>query len=136
MHLSLRPEDRVAQTIPNALVGSDDLLLKITVPKRTGRKRKRGSDGPWIQDDKHQDAALSSDASTVLRSMRDNPAKYAVAPVGKIRGAHRFRGKSRLKGVRTYHMLRFSGLPDFQYSATGSSLAGSLRDHFLPLKCM
>src|SRR5262249_19518210 len=41
---SLRPDDPFAKTVPAGPVSTGNVLLKITVPKMTGRKRKRGSD--------------------------------------------------------------------------------------------
>jgi general transcription factor 3C polypeptide 5 (transcription factor C subunit 1) len=46
--VSLRPDDALAKPVMSNTVKTNNLLLKVTVPKRTGRKRKRGSDGPFL----------------------------------------------------------------------------------------
>jgi len=91
-------------TSHNAL--THNIVLKVTVPKRTGRKRKRGTDGPWIED---QDARVSVDdpnappdllsrdrldAPRVLRrKLQDNVGEYTVEPIGVINNTHRYRGR-------------------------------------------
>lgn len=82
-----------------------NVVLKVTVPKRTGRKRKRGSDGPWQGDVEIPDVAAASegkeqvasvgrqDEPKVLRKkLADNVGKYEVEAVGVVRHTHRFRG--------------------------------------------
>lgn len=83
---------------------SHDVVLKITVPKRTGRKRKRGTDGPWEGDVELTDEgqpraddgvscyARLDDPKIVRRKMVDNIGNYHVEAVGVIRSTHRFRG--------------------------------------------
>ena len=111
------------------LVQTQDLLLKITVPKRTGRKRKRGSDDPF----RHScDAPSSSTAAnpgssgqppaqgitedgSLIRSMRDNPERTTIDPVGLINQTHRFRS-----------------LPDFVQSTADSPFMQKLQETILP----
>lgn len=64
------------------------------MPKRTGRKRKRGSAGPFVADD-HAGTRNSTyvDAATMFRSLRDNATKYDVAVAGMIDETHRFRSR-------------------------------------------
>lgn len=89
---------------------SSNILLKITVPKRTGRKRKRGSDDPYTLDTSGTavdaaDETVGRSESTELRShsrldnpkhllrvLRDNEGKYEIEPVGTINATHRYRG--------------------------------------------
>ncbi|KAJ9139400.1 Transcription factor tau subunit sfc1 [Pleurostoma richardsiae] len=95
---------------------SNNVVLKITVPKRTGRKRKRGSDEPFQGDvqmtgsgveDVESEGVLSrsqlDDAKVLQRKLQDNVGRYKVEPVGMIRHTHRYRG-----------------LADFQYSLKSS----------------
>ena len=70
---------------------------------RTGRRRKRGSTGPWegevvMPDGNHTSAESNkaSDPNYVLRSIRDNPTKVSVVPVGTINESHRFRSEQTL----------------------------------------
>lgn len=75
------------------------------MPKRTGRKRKKGSNGPWQGDDKVSDidpALVSPEEQVCSRSRLDDPrllrakladnvGKYDVEAVGVIKQTHRFR---------------------------------------------
>jgi len=45
--VSLRPNDPLAKRMPSTAVETRNVLIKVTMPKRTGRKRKRGSDDPF-----------------------------------------------------------------------------------------
>lgn len=94
--LYLRPGNRDSKPIASFNSKTNNVLLKITVPKRTGRKRKRGSDGEWQAD---AEAPASSarllsdprDARRLARSMRDNSDRCQVEPIGSVRQTHRFR---------------------------------------------
>jgi general transcription factor 3C polypeptide 5 (transcription factor C subunit 1) len=83
-------------------VTTNNLLLKVTVPKRTGRKRKRGSLGPFLtgaeleltfnslSDSTHK---THVDTSTIYRSLQDNASTYKVSVAGVVDETHRFRSK-------------------------------------------
>lgn len=87
-------------------VKTSNLLLKVTVPKRTGRKRKRGSNRPFLsgsgvpQNGASVERVLLNpdmpfvEAKTVLRCLRDNVTKYGVELSGVVQETHRFRGKN------------------------------------------
>jgi len=91
-------------------VETRNVLLHITVPKRTGRRRKRGSNGPYLNPaavNNHQFKApknsrasdlprvrLDDSTKHLLRSLQDNKDSYEAKPVGVIEHTHRFRGKS------------------------------------------
>ena len=101
---SLRPDDPFAKTVPAGLVSTGNVLLKITVPKMTGRKRKRGSDELFQFHSSHHAKEPSSidQGSTLIREKRherllralsDNPTTYTVTPVGPIKETYRFRCK-------------------------------------------
>jgi general transcription factor 3C polypeptide 5 (transcription factor C subunit 1) len=86
-------------------------LLKITVPKRTGRKRKRGSDEHFTLDETAaavEEACKSKgDDKTpnlrshsrldhpkcILRTLKDNVGKYQIEAIGSIDQTHRYRGE-------------------------------------------
>lgn len=74
---------------------SNNILLKVTVPKWTGRKRKRGSDEPFRDAYPTTDPARAQrrSAKDLLRSLRDNVGKYQVEAVGRVDRTHVFRGK-------------------------------------------
>lgn len=82
-----------------------NVVLKLTVPKRTGRKRKRGSDDPWQGDVAVSDAGDSTNASQSVvsrarldepkllrRRLVDNADTYKVEAIGVVNHTHRFRG--------------------------------------------
>lgn len=83
-----------------------NVVLKMTVPKRTGRKRKRGTDEPWQGDVQVTDADSPSSAPSegvcsdsrlddpglLRRKLADNVGGYQVQAVGTIKQTHRYRG--------------------------------------------
>ena len=72
---------------------ANNILLKVTVPKRTGRKRKRGSDEPFVDTVPVADfGPQRRKARDVVRSLSDNVGKYQVEPAGLINRTHVFRG--------------------------------------------
>ncbi|KAF1943996.1 hypothetical protein EJ02DRAFT_372552 [Clathrospora elynae] len=127
--VSLRPDDPFAKRLLSTPVRTNNLLLRVTVPKRTGRKRKRGSSGPFLTEDEIEvngnGVASSSkstnknyvDAWTIYRSIQDNASAYMVALAGVIDETHRFRN-----------------MPDLQYTASHNDAMVGLRDHVLSKK--
>jgi len=115
LEVSFRPEDVMSKTIAAHKVGVNQILLKVTVPKRTGRKRKRGTNGPFLSESEIQNGQSSKkeglQADTVLQSLIDNPNNYRVEAVGQIKENHRFRS-----------------FPDFQYSTYRNKLMEHLRE--------
>ncbi|KAI9886982.1 MAG: tau 95 subunit of transcription factor TFIIIC [Watsoniomyces obsoletus] len=97
--LFLRPDDPICKPLEGKAVESNDVLLKITVPRRTGRKRKRGSLGPYegtttannVGTSTVPSLARQDDPRYLLRSMRDNVTRYKVEAVGMVRKTYRFR---------------------------------------------
>lgn len=92
--LSLRPADRMARTIGAGVVPGNNLLLKIDVPKRTGRKRKRGSRDPFRTDQELAELDQShkpSQTDRLVGAIQDNPDKLEFRVVGPIVRTHRFR---------------------------------------------
>lgn len=92
--LAIHPADRMARTIGAAVVPGNNLLIKVDVPKCTGRKRKRGSKDPF-----RTDAELAqinpdhkpSQTDSNVRSIQDNAEKLKFSVIGPIIGTHRFR---------------------------------------------
>lgn len=80
--LSFRPQDSTSKTVIANKKSANNVLLKITVPVRTGRKRKRGSHGPWMEDV----AALTTkgDASHLVNAMADNANSYKVTALSTV----------------------------------------------------
>ncbi|KAL8971793.1 MAG: hypothetical protein Q9183_000885 [Haloplaca sp. 2 TL-2023] len=120
--LFLHPEDQFRRPVTSYNNKTANVLVKVTVPRRTGRKRKRGSQGDWV-DDNHQPSdkpkLLSGpeDARRLLRSLRDHVGSYQVQPLGSIQQAHRFRR-----------------LPDFVWSTENSVFVDQLREKILPFE--
>lgn len=84
---------------------SHNVVFKVTVPRRTGRKRKRGSDGPWVGEVDEITPNEGGSPSSTLRSqakldepkilrrkMQDNVDRYRAEVVGVIKHTHRYRG--------------------------------------------
>lgn len=101
--LFLHPENRMSKSISSANVTSENLLLQITVPKRTGRRRKKGSLDPFRSQPESEGSVASDradvlykDANYVMKSLQDNPQTCRVDIVGRINNTHRFRGKHTL----------------------------------------
>ncbi|KAL8689807.1 MAG: hypothetical protein Q9218_004601 [Villophora microphyllina] len=120
--LFLCPEDPVARPIDSFNTKTSNVLLKITVPKRTGRKRKRESGGEWqewVSGSSSQRRLLSDpqDARRLFQSLRDNPDRYQIQPVGMIVHTHRFRR-----------------LPDFVWSAAESTFMTKMKEQILPFE--
>ncbi|KAF2024537.1 hypothetical protein EK21DRAFT_78495 [Setomelanomma holmii] len=129
LSLSLRPDDPFAKRLLSTAVTTNNLLLKVTVPKRTGRKRKRGSDGPFLSPEEIENSSNGSsngshsskqphvDATTIYRSLQDNASKYKVSLVGVLDETHRFRT-----------------MPDLQYAAVRNGTMVDLKNHIMPMR--
>jgi general transcription factor 3C polypeptide 5 (transcription factor C subunit 1) len=103
--VSLRPDDPFAKRLLSTPVRTNNLLFKVTVPKRTGRKRKRGTSGPFLTEDEiasHGNPVANGstlnnktyvDARTIYRSLQDNASTYKVALAGVVDETHRFRSE-------------------------------------------
>lgn len=101
----LNPESPFCKPLMSHNVKSHNVVLKVTVPKRTGRKRKKGSDGPWEGDVEIQDSEETASASqkigsqarlddpkSLKRKLEDNVGQYRVEAAGTVTHTHRFRG--------------------------------------------
>ncbi|KAF3770984.1 hypothetical protein M406DRAFT_226956, partial [Cryphonectria parasitica EP155] len=101
----LHPQDPTSRPMMSHYAPSHNVVFKITVPRRTGRKRKRGSDEPWQGDvdelteglDKSSSPAFRSKAQldepkSLRRKLQDNAGKYQAEAVGIIKHTHRYRG--------------------------------------------
>lgn len=135
--LVLRPGDFMARPIHSSSCPSNNVLLRVTVPKRTGRKRKRGSDAPFV--DVETEGAVEQPrrwkAKDMLRRLRDNPSKYTVDTIGRVERTHYFRGTSYLLARYSPHDEAdnaIAGLPDFVYSTTSSAFTKRFRECIVP----
>ncbi|KAI0150291.1 hypothetical protein GGR57DRAFT_202840 [Xylariaceae sp. FL1272] len=126
--LWFRPNNPTSKPIVSHHAATNNILLKITVPKRTGRKRKRDTGGPFLGDTEISDSdaavkhvvgstARQDHPQTILRKLQDNSDRYHVEAVGMIRDSHRYRG-----------------LADFQFAPKPDSFIKQVGDHLLPLQ--
>lgn len=93
----LRPEDAMARPLQSISSPANNILLQVTAPKRTGRKRKKGSDEPFRDDPAAvSDGPPRPTARELLQILRDNAGRYQVEPVGLVERTHVFRGMSTL----------------------------------------
>lgn len=80
---------------------TENVLLQVTVPKRTGRKRKRGSSEAFTwHGDRHEAEGIAvATPEAQLRSLQDNADNFAVRAVGVVEETHRFRGSLHFGGA-------------------------------------
>lgn len=105
--------DPAARAIISLQNDTDNLLLKFTLPKRTGRKRKRGSNDPFVEDP--SPSPSRRDASHLIQSLTDHPESYKVDVVGSIQSSHVWRT-----------------IPDFVYSVTNAPAMDEIKTKILP----
>lgn len=128
--LWFRPDNPTSKPVVSHHAATNNILLKITVPKRTGRKRKRGSDDPFTDDVDITNGAEATSADgkvssasrrdrpkSILRKMQDNLDDYEIDAVGKVEDTHRYRG-----------------LSDFQFANVKSSFLTKTAENLLPMK--
>jgi len=110
--LSFRPNDPAARTIIANKKNANNVLLQISVPQRTGRKRKRGSDDPWTK--VVMSESPKKDATYMVRSMADNMGKCNVTALSAISSMHIWRS-----------------MPDFAYSTTQLKMLEDVKSKIL-----
>jgi general transcription factor 3C polypeptide 5 (transcription factor C subunit 1) len=112
INLSFHPDDPFNKPILSINCQTKNVLLAVTVPKRTGRKRKRGSADPFVED--LEEPPPKKSASYLLESLRANEAAYQIEPVASIPSLHIFRT-----------------MPDFTYSTSPSPFLDRFRSTIL-----
>lgn len=110
--LSFSPQNPAARTILSNNKRVNNVLLRISVPKRTGRKRKRGSNDPFVEDLTVQQSP--KDATYLLRSMADNTAVYSVTALTTLQNMHIWRS-----------------MPDFAYSTSQTKIVQDVKNKLL-----
>ncbi|KAG6014469.1 hypothetical protein E4U54_005262 [Claviceps lovelessii] len=129
--LYLHPESPFCKPLMSHNAASHNIVLKVTVPKRTGRRRKKGSKGPWQGDMDMSNSSAATDNGSrqgqvrsvarfdepkvLRRKLEDNVGKYEVESVGIIKHTHRFRA-----------------LADFYWDMNRSNFAQRYADQVLP----
>ena len=111
----------MSRPIRSTNVKTNNIVVQITVPKRTGRKRKRGSHEPYQHSEANvlnsstgalatiletSTAIANRDAKTVLCCLRDNAERYTLKPVGSVEQTHRFRSRLISSFFRSYLLIR------------------------------
>ena len=88
----MRPNDPLAKKLSSTGTETQNVLIKVTIPKKTGRKRKRGSNDAFVQILPAEQPSDSITASELLQRLRDNADQHSVQAVGMIQDTHRFYG--------------------------------------------
>ncbi|KAH7033380.1 RNA polymerase III transcription factor IIIC subunit-domain-containing protein [Microdochium trichocladiopsis] len=124
--LWFRPHNPAAKPITSHHAASNNILLRVTVPRRTGRKRRRGTDDefqpatPAPPRRSHVGRVGSANRQdkpkSILRRLQDNAEEYRVEAVGMIHDSHRYRG-----------------LADFQFANADNPFLVNVAKHLLPL---
>ncbi|KAK2763152.1 tau 95 subunit of transcription factor TFIIIC [Arachnomyces sp. PD_36] len=118
--LSLRPEDALSRPLKSTSSAANNVLLRVVVPKRTGRRRKKGSGGEFEDVPGSTTGAGEGevrDAAYLQRLMLDNVGRYRVEAIGTVDRMHVFRG-----------------MPDFVFSTTASPFTNQFREKILPFE--
>lgn len=110
--VSLRPHDPFAKKIVSTGIETRNVLVKVTVPKRTGRKRKRGTNDPFVESDGPSSRNESVTAQDLLQRLKDTEGRYSVEAIGTVNETHRFRS-----------------MPDFQLKASDHATMRELASH-------
>ncbi|KAK4155472.1 transcription factor tau subunit sfc1 [Chaetomidium leptoderma] len=125
--LYLRYDNPSARPLTSHNALTHNVVVKVTVPKRTGRKRRRGTDGPWegdVEQPAGEDSFISPEVLSrdrrdtprvIRRRLQDNVGNYTVEPIGVINNTHRYRG-----------------LADFQYALGESKFMKKFVEKVLP----
>ncbi|TVY73448.1 Transcription factor tau subunit sfc1 [Lachnellula suecica] len=130
--LYIRHDDPMCIPILSNNASTNNVLLKITVPKRIGRKRKRGGldpipsamegfsplpesrDNESRSSDSIRSQSRKDNPVKLLRTLKDNVGNYSVEAVAEITNTHRFRG-----------------LSDFHFSTSNTEFFSRFRDTVL-----
>ncbi|KAI1334774.1 hypothetical protein F5Y15DRAFT_400313 [Xylariaceae sp. FL0016] len=127
--LWLRPENPTSRPILSNQAASNNLVLRITVPKCTGRKRKRGTNMPAFENDSADHVMRGPKVTeiasvdrrdtpeSIIRKMKDNAGHYHVEAVGTIQDSHRYRA-----------------LADFQFASSQFPFMNKVAKHLIPLQ--
>ncbi|KAL1841349.1 hypothetical protein VTJ49DRAFT_7129 [Mycothermus thermophilus] len=125
--LYLRYDNPTARPLTSHNALTHNVVLKVTVPKRTGRKRKRGTHDPWegeVEPPETPGSVVCPEVRSrdrldtprvIRRKLQDNVGKYTVEPIGVVNSTHRYRG-----------------LTDFQYSLGESKFMQKFVQKVLP----
>ncbi|KAF2204448.1 hypothetical protein GQ43DRAFT_409564 [Delitschia confertaspora ATCC 74209] len=149
---TLRPDDPFAKHIMSSVVRTENLLLKISVPKRTGRRRKRGTNGPFLTEQEISEQSGSREPNSKKTAEHGNSEqrekhgieskkKVATPSIPYVDAETVFRS---LRDNATKYTVtpvgiidqthRFRNLPDLQITNADNRIMQGIRDHLMPLK--
>ncbi|CAK7202089.1 tau 95 subunit of transcription factor TFIIIC [Sporothrix eucalyptigena] len=124
----LRYADPASGMLSSHSAPTHNVVLAVHIPKRTGMKRKRGTDGPWEYDPAAAspsggsgsqvppgDALAGRDARQLRQRLQETAGQYRTEVVGIVKHSHRYRG-----------------LADFQQSVHDSEFVNKFTENILP----
>ena len=117
---------------------ANNVLLRVTVPRRTGRRRKKGSQEPFALPERSAgdgDAGQCT-ARDLQRSLEDTVGRYQVVPVGMVNRTHVFRGEMSYRLLSLCASIDWRGMPDFVFSTAASPFTNRFREQILSFDCM
>ncbi|CAK7567594.1 MAG: tau 95 subunit of transcription factor TFIIIC [Sporothrix epigloea] len=128
--LFLRQDDPMLGTLLSHSAATHNVVLAVHVPKKTGKRRKRGTNGPWELDpgastnmarngaSTHRlagDSMSRRDAVQLRQQLRQTAGQYRTEVMGIVKHSHRYRG-----------------LADFHQSTHASEFAAKFAENILP----
>ena len=135
LHLRFRPDDPTQPPIESRSVPTNNLLLKITIPRRR-RKKRRAEDG--ADEANRADGASSSPKEMTLpEKLKAAKGNYKVEAIGRVEKTVRFRGWLYV------HLLFFGRINDgkadmasFQWNSSNSDFINKMKDKLMEGDCM
>ncbi|CAK7216404.1 tau 95 subunit of transcription factor TFIIIC [Sporothrix bragantina] len=103
----LRHDDPTSGMLSSHSAATHNVVLAVHVPKRTGMRRKRGTNGPWELDRSVSsetvqngasagrppgDSLAGRDATRLRKQLQETSGQYRTEVVGIVKHSHRYRG--------------------------------------------
>ena len=101
--LYLTPEDSFRKPLNSRATSMTNVLMQMTLPKPTGRKRKRGTSDAFAYHAGNGSPSTLAGHKAALKRMHDNKDKVIIEAVGVVNEAHRFRGSNSIVHSRRCH---------------------------------
>ncbi|CAK7265304.1 tau 95 subunit of transcription factor TFIIIC [Sporothrix epigloea] len=125
----LRRDDPMSGMLSSHSAATHNVVLAVHLPKRTGRRRRRGTNGPWEPvpaaagsaatgaSTKHLagDSMAGRDAAQLRHKLQETAGQYRTEVLGIVKHSHRYRG-----------------LADFQQSTHDSEFVAKVAENILP----
>lgn len=126
----LRPEDPASSGLSSHCASSHNLVVAVHVPKRTGMRRKRGTNDAW----EHAPGASNGDAFSGDRPPGDRMAERDARRLRKRLQETVGRYRTEVIGI-SKHSHRYRGVMDFQQSTHDSDFMTKFTETVLPGEC-